>query len=98
MEKLSFQDAAFLRMESEQRPFHVAGLMIFKPPENASPNFMRKLTRHCGRLNELWPVFAKKLYDPSSLRAPAWVTAEIMIPNTMFITMPCPHPVVWTIC
>lgn len=76
MEKLSFQDASFLRMESDQRPFHVAGLMIFKPPENASPNFMRRLTRHCGRLNELWPVFAKKLKDPSSLRNPAWVAED----------------------
>jgi diacylglycerol O-acyltransferase len=76
MEKLSFQDASFLRLESDQRPFHVAGLMIFKPPEKASPNFMRKLARHCGRLNELGPVFAKKLKDPFSLRNMTWVAAD----------------------
>jgi diacylglycerol O-acyltransferase len=73
---LSFQDSAFLRMESATRPFHVAGLMLFKLPENAGPNFMRRLAGKCGRLNELWPDFNKKLRDPDSLRDPAWVAAE----------------------
>lgn len=81
IEKLSFQDASFLRMESEARPFHVAGLMILKAPQDASPNFMRKLARHCSRLNELWPAFAKKLKDPYSLRDPAWVPADDYDPN-----------------
>ena len=81
IEKLSFQDASFLRMESEARPFHVAGLMILKAPQDASPNFMRKLARRCARLNELWPVFAKKLKDPYSLRDPAWVPADDYDPN-----------------
>lgn len=76
IEKLSFQDSAFLRMEAPARPFHVAGLMLFKPPPNAGPNFLRRLAGKCGRLNELWPDFNKKLLDPDSQRDPAWVAAD----------------------
>ena len=35
MEKLSSQDAGFLKIESAHCPFHVAGLMILKLPANA---------------------------------------------------------------
>ncbi len=75
-EKLSFQDAAFLRLESEQRPFHVAGLMILREPDDKPRGYYRRLARHCGRLNELWPLFNKKLQNPDSMRNPAWVTAK----------------------
>ncbi|MEM0953032.1 MAG: wax ester/triacylglycerol synthase family O-acyltransferase [Pseudomonadota bacterium] len=75
VEKLSFQDAAFLRMESEARPFHVGGLMLLTQPELLPKGFYRKLARHCGRLNELWPIFNKKLRNPDSLRSPCWVPA-----------------------
>ena len=75
-EKLSFQDSAFLRMESPLRPFHVAGLMLFREPEDMPRGYYRKLARHCGRLNEIWPIFDKKLKDPESLRNPAWITAD----------------------
>ncbi len=76
IEKLSFQDAAFLRMESPRHPFHVAGLMILTEPEDSPRGYYRKLARHCGRLNELWPIFNKKLKDPESLRNPAWIHAD----------------------
>lgn len=92
MEKLSFQDASFLRMESEQRPFHVAGLMIFKQPKNAHPGFMRKLAHRCGRLNELWPIFNVKLKDPNSLRNPAWVAAEDYDPGYHIYHYALPSP------
>ncbi len=75
-EKLSFQDAAFLRLESEQHPIHVAGLMILKQPEPMPRGYFRRLARHCGRLNELWPLFDKKLADADSLRSPTWVSAD----------------------
>ena len=75
-EKLSFQDAAFLRMESPPRPFHVAGLMVLREPAAMPRGYFRKLARHCGRLNELWPIFNKKLNDPENLRSPAWVEAQ----------------------
>ncbi len=40
---LSPVDAAFLRMESPRTPMHVAGLMVFKLPENAAPDYLRQL-------------------------------------------------------
>lgn len=43
MGNLNQLDASFLRMESERTPMHVAGLMIFKLPENAEPSYMRDL-------------------------------------------------------
>lgn len=76
MEKLSSQDAGFLKIESAHCPFHVAGLMIFKPPANAPKNYMRQLVSKCGRLNELWPIFNKKLSDAQDLSSATWVFAD----------------------
>ena len=75
MEKLNFQDAFFLRAESPSCPFHVAGLMIFTPPEAAPANYFRRLAATLGQLNGLWPVFSKKLHDPDATRTFAWVEA-----------------------
>ncbi|MEP1594890.1 MAG: wax ester/triacylglycerol synthase family O-acyltransferase, partial [Halieaceae bacterium] len=76
MQKLAFQDSAFLRLESAQRPFHVAGLMVFKLPPDAPRGYLRKLARHCGRLNELWPIFNRKLSEPELSGNTGWVTDE----------------------
>lgn len=76
MEKLGFQDAAFLRLETPQKPFHVSGLMILKPPANAPDTYLRKLATKCGRLNELWPVFNQQLADPDASSGFAWVAAH----------------------
>jgi diacylglycerol O-acyltransferase / wax synthase len=76
MEKLSSQDAGFLKIESAHCPFHVAGLMILKLPPNAPKNYMRQVASRCGRLNEIWPVFNKKLHDPQDLSNAAWVPAD----------------------
>lgn len=76
MEKLTFMDSAFLRLESPQRPFHVAGLMILRLPEKAPANYLRRLAQQTGRLNELWPIFDRKLSDPDSMRNLGWVPAD----------------------
>lgn len=76
MEKLSSQDAGFLKIESAHCPFHVAGLMIFKPPASAPKNYMRQLASKCGRLNELWPIFNKKLSNAEDLSSATWVIAD----------------------
>jgi diacylglycerol O-acyltransferase len=91
-EKLSFQDAAFLRMESPARPFHVAGLMLFKPPQDADPQFLRKLTAKLGRLNELWPEFNRKLKEPDNLRNPLWVEAQDYDPSCHVFHYALPAP------
>ena len=76
MEKLSSQDAGFLKIESAHCPFHVAGLMILKLPANAPRDYVRQMVRKCGRLNEIWPLFNKKLQDPVNLSAAAWIPAD----------------------
>ncbi len=92
MEKLSAQDAGFLKIESEHCPFHVAGLMILKPPENAARNYLRKLVAKCGRLNELWPVFAKKLSDPNDVSKASWVEADDYVPERHVFHYALPQP------
>ena len=76
MEKLNFQDSAFLRLESQNHPFHVAGLVILKLPEDAPANYLSRLAARCGRLNELWPQLDKKLSHPDEPDKSGWVPEE----------------------
>ena len=43
MKKLSFIDLAFLVVETDDSPKHVAGLMILEPPADAAPGYARRL-------------------------------------------------------
>ena len=92
MDKLSAQDAGFLKIESAHCPFHVAGLMVLKMPEDAPRNFIRKLVDKCGRLNELWPVFARKLSDPESTSDLAWVEAKDYVAERHVFHYALPQP------
>lgn len=92
MEKLSSQDAGFLKIESAHCPFHVAGLMIFRLPSGAPANYLRQLARKCGRLNELWPVFNKKLSEPDDLAKTGWVTADDYHPERHVFHYALPPP------
>lgn len=92
MEKLSSQDAGFLKLESPHCPFHVAGLMILKLPANAPRDYLPRLVRKCGRLNELWPAFNKKLHDPANMSAPAWVSADNYQPEQHVLHYSLPPP------
>ncbi len=92
MQKLSSQDAGFLKIESAHCPFHVAGLMILKLPANAPGNFLRQLANKCGRLNELWPEFSRKLHDPVDLSAAAWVPADDYRPEHHVLHYSLPAP------
>ena len=76
MQKLSFQDAFFLRAESSSCPFHVAALMVFKFPEHAPRNYLKSLAKQFGQIGEVWPVFTRKLADPNNLKNPHWIEAE----------------------
>lgn len=92
MEKLSSQDAGFLRIESAHCPFHVAGLMILRLPANASRDYLRQLARKCGRLNELWPVFNRKLQNPHDLANAAWIPAADYHPERHVFHYGLPRP------
>ncbi|RLQ22565.1 wax ester/triacylglycerol synthase family O-acyltransferase [Seongchinamella sediminis] len=92
MEKLGAQDLGFLKMDTPRCPFHVAGLMILKKPENAPRNYIRGVVAKCGRLNELWPVFNRKLRDPDDLSAAAWVEDDDYIPERHVFHYALPQP------
>jgi WS/DGAT/MGAT family acyltransferase len=92
MEKLNSQDAGFLKIESAHCPFHVAGLMILRKPSDAPRNFMRRLAAQCGRLNEVWPVFARKLSDPENLSNAGWVPADDYAPERHVFHYALPQP------
>jgi len=92
MEKLSSQDAGFLKLESPHCPFHVAGLMILKMPADAPRNYLRRLSTLCGRLPEQWPIFAKKLDNPEDLSKARWIAAEDYIPERHIFHYALPQP------
>lgn len=92
MEKLSFQDAAFLRLDSPQHPYHVAGLMIFRMPPDAPKSYLRKFARNCGALNQIWPVFNKKLHDPYGKSALAWIPEDCYDPANHVFHYALPSP------
>jgi len=92
MKKLNFQDSAFLKLECSRRPFHVAGLMIFKLPVDAPPDYLRKLVKKSGRLNEIWPIFDQKLSDPEDLTKANWIEEDNYDPtrHVMHYALPAP--------
>jgi diacylglycerol O-acyltransferase len=92
MEKLNAQDAGFLKIESPHCPFHAGGLMLFKRPEDAPGNYMRRIARICERLNELWPICNKQLKDPEDLSHPVWVPAEDYRPKYHVFHYALPQP------
>jgi WS/DGAT/MGAT family acyltransferase len=92
MEKLNPQDLGFLKLESARCPFHVAGLMILKMPEDAPRTYVRRMVDQCGRLHELWPVFNRKLKDPEDLSDAAWVTADDFVPERHVFHYALPRP------
>lgn len=92
MEKLKAQDLGFLKIESPRCPFHVAGLMILKKPANAPRNYIRSVVGKCGRLNELWPIFSRKLADPEDLSGACWIEAEDYVPERHVFHYALPQP------
>ncbi|NND67094.1 MAG: wax ester/triacylglycerol synthase family O-acyltransferase [Halioglobus sp.] len=92
MEKLNVLDRSFLRLESPRHPFHVAGLMLFKLPENAPKNAVRKLVKWAARLNTLWPILNKKLSHPEDLGKTGWVNEDNFRPERHVLHYALPQP------
>jgi WS/DGAT/MGAT family acyltransferase len=73
---LSPVDATFLRMETKRTPMHIGGLMTFRRPPDAPPDFLRRLVSELSELSFLPPPFGSRLADSAvSALAPAWVGA-----------------------
>ena len=76
METLNFQDLAFLRMESPQRPFHVAGLLVFSPPPSVRPDYLRRLAGELGRELPRFDALFRRRIEAAASSAPYWVEAD----------------------
>ncbi len=73
---LSAMDGAFLRMESPRTPMHVAGLLTFKLPEDASPDYLRELFAFMRSQAVTMPPFSERIARKGLSRlAPAWEDA-----------------------
>ena len=73
MKYLSPIDAAFLRMESKRTPMHVGAMMTFRLPDDAPPDFVRKLMQQMREQPFMPPPFGSRLARGRfSKLAPAW--------------------------
>lgn len=68
-------DLAFFLTETEASPKHVGGLMIFRKPKNAPPDFARQLyTELLATADQVKPPF-NQIIHWSRFRLPEWRTA-----------------------
>lgn len=73
MNMISPIDASFLRMESRRTPMHVGGLLIFKLPDDAPPDFLRDLWDHMRTRPFMPAPFDCRLrHDGMHRLLPAW--------------------------
>jgi WS/DGAT/MGAT family acyltransferase len=73
MKRLSVIDGAFLRMEAPRTPMHVAGLLTFKLPADAAPDYLRQLFAFMRSQAVILPPFSSRIVRRGlSLLAPSW--------------------------
>lgn len=60
MELIAPTDSIFLLGESREHPMHVGGLQLFEPPEDAGPDFPRKVYEALVAHREFQPTFRKR--------------------------------------
>jgi diacylglycerol O-acyltransferase / wax synthase len=78
MPRPSIADAAWLLLEARERPMHVGGLLLFRPPEDAPPTYLRDLADELREPVGVRPPFNWRLSRPYS--APglnSWVEDEV---------------------
>ena len=76
LKQLSGIDAAFLYMESDQTPMHVAGLTLYELPEGFAGSFHKHFKDFFTSRVHLIPIFHKKLARTVfELDHPGWVDA-----------------------
>jgi WS/DGAT/MGAT family acyltransferase len=65
-------DSMFLLAESREHPMHVGGLQLFRPPEDAGPEFVRELVEGFRNVQEVSPTFRKRPAEPVGLAGQTW--------------------------
>jgi diacylglycerol O-acyltransferase len=53
-------DSVFLAVEARQRPMHVGGLHLYRPPADAGPDYVRELYRRLTDVDQMAPLFLKR--------------------------------------
>ena len=76
--RLNPLDASWLLVESRETPMHIAGLMPFTPPADASPDFLHRLMHDLRSAREVVAPWNYRLRWPG-LRTPmpAWVEEPV---------------------
>ncbi|UQX88497.1 wax ester/triacylglycerol synthase family O-acyltransferase [Jatrophihabitans telluris] len=57
---MSPTDSMFLTVEARQRPMHVGGLHLYRPPPDAGPDYVHDLYRQWTSVTEVAPLFRKR--------------------------------------
>lgn len=93
MHYLNPVDAAFLRMESKRTPMHVAGLLIFRLPEDASPEYLNELFAFMRSEPVIRPPFNWRLARGwAAGLAPRWEPADDIDIEYHLRHSALPHP------
>ena len=66
MKKLTINDAAWLMLETRERPMHVGGLQLFEYPTDAGPDFLREIVEDFRAGTLVRQPFNQRLRKPYS--------------------------------
>jgi len=93
MQYLNPVDAAFLRMESKRTPMHVAGLLVFRLPDDAPENYLSELFNYMRSQPVVNPPFNYRLAGGwLSGLAPRWEEATDIDIEYHLRHSALPHP------
>lgn len=93
VKKLPLTDAAWLMLESRERPMHVGGLQVFHYPEDASPDFLQQIVQDFRAGTLVKKPFNQRLREPYSRTGQfAWIEDSNFDLDYHFRHSALPHP------
>lgn len=92
MRRLALPDAAWLLIESPERPMHVGGIMLFEPPEAAPPTWVQDVVGRAFEHTEVRPPMNRRLSRPYGLLGSyAWAEDEVDLSyHVRHLALPAP--------
>lgn len=69
-------DSMFLLAESREHPMHVGGLQLFKPPEDAGPDYVHGILEQLRQVEDVSPLFRKRPATPVNSLGQTWWTVD----------------------
>ncbi|MGZ8258926.1 MAG: wax ester/triacylglycerol synthase family O-acyltransferase [Caldimonas sp.] len=93
MKMLSGLDGAFLHLETDETPMHVASLHLFEAPRGTAERVAAALKRQVASRLHLAPIFRRKLAAmPLQLSNPVWVHDDHVDPDHHVQRLRLPRP------